>query len=401
MLKAAGIASVLLFVAVSGCAVEEDDLIEPACESDEKCDGESAEGFEVFKGVDGKYYFHLVSGNGKVVLRSQAYASRQGATRGVESVRVNGVDAANFKVKEASNGEWYVNLYAQNHEIIGTTETYVRKYNAQRAVDTTVRLVSEAQRIRAARSGARFQTFIGADHQAYFHLRAANGEVMLTSEGYLNPSSAIDSIASVRENGKNASQYTILQAADGQWFFHLQARNNEIIGRGETYVSRSNAQRAVDTLVGLLRSELVADPRPVARPPRSIADHDDLKTVLGALSDVAAGGTGLAYFGFAEQAGKPAGLTCEDATPESLAESYDLLIGEITTSGDIAARPDLTDELIESSKTQLAVLLGTDAYQLCSRETTGDAVTGAETFVLAIDDAGPKLVLELGFEAAP
>jgi len=398
-IRTATVASMFLAL-ISGCATDEgDDLdLAPACESDEKCDAASQEGFEVFEGADGKFYFHLVSANGKIVMRSQAYSSKQAAGRGVESVRVNGVDPANYKVLQASNGEWYTNLYAQNHEIIATSETHARKFNAKRGMETAVNLVSEAQQLRAARSGARFQTFVGDDHQSYFHLRGKNGEVMMQSEGYLNGASAIKAIESVRTNGKVADRYKLLQAADGQWYFTLTAGNNEVIARGETYATKSNAQRAIDTSVALLKSELVADPRPIAAPARSLETSQDLVKVMGALADVAAGGTQHAYFGVAEQAKKPAGADCEAATVEQIQMAFDGLVGEVMAQGDAAARADLTPSLVASSRTQLGTLLGTDTYELCIKTTQGEKIFGTETFILSQAANGPKLVMEMGYE---
>src|SRR4051812_30659030 len=90
MLKSAKLASVVMLLVVGGCAAEEiDDGIEPACTDDAKCDAASNEGFEIFKGADGKYYFHLEASNGRIVLRSQGYTTKASATKGVESVRLN------------------------------------------------------------------------------------------------------------------------------------------------------------------------------------------------------------------------------------------------------------------------------------------------------------------------
>jgi uncharacterized protein YegP (UPF0339 family) len=405
MLKSsAKLAAVFLLSAMAACAADEaddDSGLDPACDDDTtKCDGQSAQGFEVFKGIDGSYYFHLVSGNGKIVMRSQAYSSKQAATKGTESVRTNGVKAAQYKVLEAANGEFYINLYAANHEIIATSETYPRKFNAERALDASVTLVAKAQHIRAASSGAKFQTFVGADHQAYFHLRGKNGEVMLSSEGYLNTASAIKAIASIRENGKIASRFSIKSAADGQYFFTLEAANHEIIARGETYASKSNAQRAVDTVVELLTSELVADPKPVKAPTRSIESHSDLLQALQGLADAAAGGTSLVYFGAAEQAAKASGSTCETMAAADIASQYDALVDEVMTEGKKSLAPQLTQALLTSARSQLVELLGSDTYQLCTHELAQGAVTqGSETFILSTRADGPKLVLQLGFQA--
>jgi uncharacterized protein YegP (UPF0339 family) len=400
MLKSSSLVAAMMIVLTAACAEQEADLdLDPACEDATKCDGGTQGGFEVFEGLDDRWYFHMLSKNGRIILRSQAYSSKQSATRGVESVRENGVDAENFKMKQAANGEWYVNLYAQNHEIIATTETYTRKFNAMRAIDTSVAIVSEAQRVRAAASGARFQTMVGADYQSYFQLRGRNGEVMLaSSEGYVNTANAIAGTAAVREHGKIAARYHVLQAADSQWYFHLKASNGEIIGRGETYASKSNAQRAVDTLVELLRSELVADARPAEAPVRTLTGRAELVQTLGALADIASFGVELAHFGFAEQAIKPAGVECQPATAAQLNEEFGDAVAQIMVAGPADRRPDLTPAVIAASKTQMADLLGTDSYELCEREVESSQTKSVEMFMLSKRADGPKIVFEIGYE---
>jgi uncharacterized protein YegP (UPF0339 family) len=385
-----------MFALLGACvADEEGDLdIEPACEDETKCDGANQQGFEIFKGADGKYYFHVVSKNGKIVMRSQAYTTRASAVTGVESVRTNGVDPASYKLLQARNGEWYINLYARNHEIIATSETYASKFSAQRSLDSTRDLVATAQQIRAAStSGARFQTFKGADHKSYFHLRAKNGEVLLQSQGYLHAASAIAGIASVREHGKIAAQFSLLEAADGQWYFTLKSTNGEVIARGETYSTKANATRARDAIVALLRSELVANPRQVAAPARSITGSPELVQALDAMSQIAA--AGQAYFGVAEQATKPAAAECQDATAAQALESFDQLVVVVFQNGEPSARPDMTQAKVAAQRTQLAQVLGADAYRVCTHQLPGDDLL--ETFIMSQQSDGPRIVLELGF----
>lgn len=40
--------------------------------------------FEVFKGKDKKWYWHLVGGNGEIMAASEAYANRWTAKRGAK-----------------------------------------------------------------------------------------------------------------------------------------------------------------------------------------------------------------------------------------------------------------------------------------------------------------------------
>jgi len=229
---------------------------------DEQNVSESPGVFETFEGQDGQFYFHLLAGNGEKVLHSEGYVSLAGAENGIESVKTNGVDLGNYDLLEASDGEWYFNLVAQNHEIIGTSETYVSKSNAERAMETVQGIIVKNVRVEAAETGgAAFELFEGQDGQTYFHLKAGNGEIMLQSEGYVALSGAQNGIESVRTNGRLPERYEVLEASNGQqWYFRLKAANHEVIGWGEMYVSQANAERAVDTLVELIASEAVADP---------------------------------------------------------------------------------------------------------------------------------------------
>jgi uncharacterized protein YegP (UPF0339 family) len=97
--------------------------------------------FDTFQGVDGRYYFRFVAGNGEIVLRSQAYKSRRGAEVGVASVLENGNDKRNYEILEAKNGQFYFNLKAKNGEVIGTSELYVSRWNAERGAATVRALI--------------------------------------------------------------------------------------------------------------------------------------------------------------------------------------------------------------------------------------------------------------------
>jgi uncharacterized protein len=218
--------------------------------------------FETFKGIDGKYYFHMLAANGELVLRSQAYTTLASAKKGIDSVLSNGVDATNYDVLEAQDGQYYFNVVAANNKIVGTSELYVSKSNAERAVDTLVNLVSLANRASAAaKGGARFEVFAGADGKQYFHMRAANGEIVLASEGYTTKTKALAGITSVRTNGADAENFEVLAASNGQYYINLVATNGQIIATGELYVTKTNATRAVTTISDLLHSQKVADPQ--------------------------------------------------------------------------------------------------------------------------------------------
>ena len=209
--------------------------------------------FETFQGLDGHYYFSMAAGNGENVLRSQGYTKLASAQNGVASVLANGNDKRQFDVKQASNGDYFFNLRAANNEIIGTSQMYSSKSNAERGARTVRSLVRISRNAsQAAPRRESFELFTGEDGKSYFHLRAGNGEIMLGSQAYTASSSARGGIASVLANGADASSYEVFETDGGGYAIRLVAGNGEVIARGEAYSSKSNATRAVSRLTQIL-----------------------------------------------------------------------------------------------------------------------------------------------------
>jgi len=80
--------------------------------------------YELGSNDKGKFSFVLKAGNGEVILRSEQYESRAAAENGIQSVQTNSPQEARYARKDASDGRFYFNLKAGNHQVIGTSETY-------------------------------------------------------------------------------------------------------------------------------------------------------------------------------------------------------------------------------------------------------------------------------------
>ncbi len=72
----------------------------------------------------GKFHFSLCARNNEIILSSQMYESRFGALNGIESCRASACEDSNYDRKTSSNGQYYFNLKAANHQVIGTSEMY-------------------------------------------------------------------------------------------------------------------------------------------------------------------------------------------------------------------------------------------------------------------------------------
>ena len=78
-----------------------------------------------------------------------------------------------------------------------------------------------------------------------FNLRAANQEIILTSQLYSSKRSAQVGIASVKENSAIDSRYERKISSDGKPYFLLYAANNLVIGTSELYSSREAMEKGI------------------------------------------------------------------------------------------------------------------------------------------------------------
>jgi uncharacterized protein YegP (UPF0339 family) len=80
--------------------------------------------FVIKKATDGQFFFRLQAGNGEIILKSELYHAHASAEKGIASVKTNAGNDARYERKTAKNGQEMFNLKAANGEIIGTSETY-------------------------------------------------------------------------------------------------------------------------------------------------------------------------------------------------------------------------------------------------------------------------------------
>jgi len=71
-----------------------------------------------------QYHWDLKGGNGEPILSSERYTSKASAETGIASCRTNSSQDARYERRTSSNGSPYFVLKAANGEIIGTSELY-------------------------------------------------------------------------------------------------------------------------------------------------------------------------------------------------------------------------------------------------------------------------------------
>ena len=113
----------------------------------------------VVKEVKTGFKFDLKAGNGEVIATSEVYTTEQGCLNGIESVRKNAVDA---KLEDQT---------VENFEAV---------------------------------TNPKFEVYVDKAGEFRFRLKARNGEIIATGEGYKAKASCLNGIESVKKNAPEA-----------------------------------------------------------------------------------------------------------------------------------------------------------------------------------------------------
>lgn len=81
-----------------------------------------------------------------------------------------------------------------------------------------------------------------------FNLKAGNGQVILTSQGYASKPSCENGIESVRTNSQDDSKFERNTAKDDRCYFNLKAGNGQIIGTSQMYESEYGMDNGIESV---------------------------------------------------------------------------------------------------------------------------------------------------------
>lgn len=106
---------------------------------------------------------------------------------------------------------------------------------------------------------AKFVIKTRKDGEFQFDLKASNGQVILTSEGYSAKASCMNGIESVRKNSQEDSRFDRIQASTGRWRFNLKATNGQTIGVSEAYETKAGMENGIESVKTNGNTEEVED----------------------------------------------------------------------------------------------------------------------------------------------
>lgn len=81
-----------------------------------------------------------------------------------------------------------------------------------------------------------------------FNLKAGNGEVILSSEGYTTRAACDNGVASVKKNATDDARYERKTSSNVKHYFNLKAGNGQVIGTSEMYESAAAMENGITSV---------------------------------------------------------------------------------------------------------------------------------------------------------
>lgn len=91
----------------------------------------------------------------------------------------------------------------------------------------------------------KFALKTGNDGQFYFNLKADNGQIILSSEGYTTKAARDNGIESVKKNATDASKFEKQISSNGKFYFNLKSGNSQVIGKSQMYESEASCDNGI------------------------------------------------------------------------------------------------------------------------------------------------------------
>jgi uncharacterized protein YegP (UPF0339 family) len=95
---------------------------------------------------------------------------------------------------------------------------------------------------------AKFEIQKAADGHFHFHLKAANGEIIFSSQEYKAKASALSGIESVKANSQADVHFERKTSHSSQPYFILKAVNGETVGCSQMYSSTAAMEKGIESV---------------------------------------------------------------------------------------------------------------------------------------------------------
>jgi uncharacterized protein YegP (UPF0339 family) len=104
-----------------------------------------------------------------------------------------------------------------------------------------------------------FEIYADGKGEYRFRLKASNGQVVLSSEGYKSKASASKGIESVQSNCEDTSLFEKSSTDSGKFRFNMKAKNRQVIGTSQTYDTQSGRDNGIEAVAKAAKGAKIVD----------------------------------------------------------------------------------------------------------------------------------------------
>ena len=94
----------------------------------------------------------------------------------------------------------------------------------------------------------KFEITLRKNDEFQFNLKASNGQIILTSEGYTQKAGCMNGIESVKKNAPEEARYERKDSTNGKYYFVLKAINGQVIGNSQMYESVASRDNGIESV---------------------------------------------------------------------------------------------------------------------------------------------------------
>jgi len=92
-----------------------------------------------------------------------------------------------------------------------------------------------------------------------FRLKAGNGEVILSSEGYKAKASCMNGIESVQKNCSDPDCFDMKETDSGKFRFNLKSTNGQVIGTSQNYTTAAGCDNGMQSVARSAKDAKIDD----------------------------------------------------------------------------------------------------------------------------------------------
>ena len=95
----------------------------------------------------------------------------------------------------------------------------------------------------------KFEVYKDKKGEFRFRLKAANGEIILASEGYKDRAGVMKGVDAVKKNADLLARFERKASAAGKHYFVLKAANHQVVATSEQYATENARDNGIKSVI--------------------------------------------------------------------------------------------------------------------------------------------------------